>query len=180
MRLIVGLGNPGKQYEQTRHNIGFILTSQLAQRQQCGDFSLEKKFQAVVSKGMWNKESVIYMKPMTYMNISGKSVLAACQFYKIPHEKVIVIHDEIDFANGVIKKKIGGSHAGHNGIRDIIARLGSREFHRIRIGVGRPSHPEYSISDYVLGSFSVGELNAINDRIDYIETLINQIIQQEA
>jgi len=137
IRLVVGLGNPGAQYERTRHNAGFWLIDRIAQDLRA-DFALEKSFSAHLAKTRINGEPLYLLKPMTYMNRSGQAVGALTRFYKLPVESVLVLHDELDLAPGQVKLKRGGGHAGHNGLKDIQAALGSSDFWRLRLGIGHP------------------------------------------
>ena len=137
IRLIVGLGNPGPEYETTRHNAGFWLADQVAQ-DLCAQFSLEKTFFSWVAKARLKGEAIIIAKPTTFMNRSGLAAGALMRFYKLHPEQVLVMHDELDLLPGHAKLKQGGGHAGHNGLRDIQAQLGSAAFWRLRIGIGHP------------------------------------------
>ncbi|MCE9501195.1 MAG: aminoacyl-tRNA hydrolase [Leptospira sp.] len=151
--LIAGLGNPGNEYEGTRHSIGFVIIDALCDTVS-SDFSSDKKCaKALVTSG---ETEIILIKPMEYMNLSGNAVLLHIKKSGLNPENLLVIHDEIDLPFGTIKMKSGGGHAGHNGLRDIIDKLGSREFHRLRFGVGRPG-PGGDVADYVLSRFSVSE-----------------------
>lgn len=137
IRLIAGLGNPGPDYETTRHNAGFWLADHLADDLRT-QFNLEKSFFGLVAKARHAGENVLLVKPITYMNRSGQSVGALARFYKLAPEQVLVLHDELDLLPGQVKLKQGGGHAGHNGLKDIQAALGSPNFWRLRIGIGHP------------------------------------------
>ena len=137
IRLIVGLGNPGPDYESTRHNAGFWLADQLANDLKA-TFTLEKSFFAWVAKARFDAENIILAKPITFMNRSGQAAGALARFYKLAPEQVLVLHDELDLLPGHVKLKQGGGHAGHNGLRDIQAVLGSPAFWRLRLGIGHP------------------------------------------
>ncbi|CAM4009245.1 aminoacyl-tRNA hydrolase [Bordetella tumulicola] len=137
IRLIAGLGNPGPDYETTRHNAGFWLADHLADDLRA-QFNLEKSFFGLVAKARHAGENVLLVKPITYMNRSGQSVGALARFYKLAPEQVLVLHDELDLLPGQVKLKQGGGHAGHNGLKDIQAALGSPNFWRLRIGIGHP------------------------------------------
>jgi PTH1 family peptidyl-tRNA hydrolase len=152
MYIIAGLGNPGRQYEHTRHNAGFDAIDQLADRYRIS-FDM-KKFRAVCGTGAIEGQKVLLLKPQTYMNLSGESIREACAFYKIdPEEELIVLYDDISLPPGQLRIRKKGSAGGHNGIKNIIAQLGTQVFKRIKIGVGeKPS--EYDLVDYVLGHFS--------------------------
>ena len=149
--LIAGLGNPGKQYEGSRHNAGFSSVDILADK--LGISINENKHKGLCGKGIIGGEKVILLKPQTYMNLSGESLRAASDFYKIEPENIIVIYDDIDLAVGHLRVRVKGSAGGHNGIKSIIAHLGTQEFPRVRVGVGaKPDRMD--LADYVLGRFS--------------------------
>jgi PTH1 family peptidyl-tRNA hydrolase len=137
IRLIIGLGNPGPEYEATRHNAGFWLADHLADDLKAS-FSLEKAFSAMVAKARFEGEAVILAKPLTFMNRSGLAAGALMRFYKFTPEQVLVLHDELDLLPGQVKIKQGGGHAGHNGLRDIQSMFGSPDFWRLRLGIGHP------------------------------------------
>jgi len=137
IRLIVGLGNPGPDYETTRHNAGFWLADHLADDLRTS-FALEKSFFGMVAKARLGADNILLLKPNTYMNRSGQAVGALARFYKLTPEEVLVLHDELDLMPGQVKLKQGGGHAGHNGLKDIQAALGSPNFWRLRIGIGQP------------------------------------------
>lgn len=160
--LIVGLGNPGGNYEQTRHNAGFWFVDALAR--QGGTFRPESKFQADACKISLAGHDCWLLKPTTFMNRSGQSVAALAGFYKIPVENILVVHDELDLPPGVARLKQGGGHGGHNGLRDIIARLGAN-FMRLRIGIGHPGSKE-QVVDYVLQRPSLADRQQIESAID--------------
>lgn len=159
MLLIVGLGNPGSQYVNNRHNIGFKVLDEIQQTYKFPDFS--SKFQGLVTAGQIGTQKIILLKPMTYMNLSGQSVGECMRFYKIPTENVYVIHDEIDFVPGKIKVKQGGGNAGHNGLKSMDQHIGNN-FWRIRFGVGRPANSAM-VSNYVLQDFNTNERPLIED-----------------
>ncbi len=158
MHLIVGLGNPGKEYRLTRHNIGFMVVDELIHRLAP---SLLRK---TSFKGeLYRYEEILFLKPLTYMNRSGESVAAVKNFYKIPTENVIVIHDDLDLALGALRYKRGGSSGGHNGLRSIDSAIG-REYVRVRFGIGRPASKE-DVIGYVLSDFTPSELACIRPTI---------------
>ena len=162
MILIVGLGNPGKEYEGTRHNCGFMVIDELAKR-----FNVEvnqNKFKGLYTKFKYHGEDVVLLKPQTYMNLSGESVAAIMQFFKIKREDILVIYDDLDMPVGKLRLRRSGSAGGHNGIKNIIAHLDSQNFNRIRVGIDR--HKYMKVVDYVLSRFSNSELEAINQGID--------------
>ena len=153
IKLIVGLGNPGSQYEYTRHNAGFIFLDELAGRFGC-NWSVSAQFQAEIAECSWFGNKLVLIKPATFMNRSGMSVAKVMHYYKIRSEELLVVHDELELAESVVRLKKDGGHAGHNGLRDIIASTGSRDFFRLRLGIGRPSEGA-NIANYVLSKFSV-------------------------
>lgn len=162
MKLIVGLGNPGKKYENTRHNIGFLVIDELAKR-----FNVavnENKFKSHYATIHHNGEKVFLMKPQTFMNLSGESVRPFLDYYKMSPEDVIVIYDDLDLPTGKIRLREKGGHGGHNGIRSLIDHLGTKEFKKVRIGIGRPTTP-ISIVDYVLQDFSKQEKSLVEEAI---------------
>ena len=160
MYLIVGLANPTREYEHTRHNAGFDAVDMLADRLNIS--VKEKKHKGLCGKGMLGAEKVILLKPQTYMNLSGESVRAAADFYKIDHEHIIVMYDDIDLDVGKLRVRAKGSAGGHNGIKNIIAHLGTQEFPRVRIGVGaKPDRMD--LADYVLGRFPQVEQSVMED-----------------
>ena len=149
--LIVFLGNPGPRYEMTRHNAGFMAADAMAKEK---NVNINKaRFKALTATCDIGDESVLLMKPQTFMNLSGDAVAQAAKFYKIPPERVIVVSDEISLPIGKLRIRTKGSAGGHNGLKDIIAKLGTDAFPRIRIGVGAPPHPDYDMADWVLSSF---------------------------
>ena len=157
MRILVGLGNPGAKYETTRHNAGFLILDLIAD--DCRANWSTSKFDALVAKGLFQGQETMFVKPQTYMNLSGKSVARMCRFYKVSLEDVIVIHDDIDMEFGKVKARASGGHGGHNGIRSMISELGANNFHRLKIGVGRPKSEEnIDVANWVLDSFTDNEL----------------------
>lgn len=172
VHLIVGLGNPGPKYAGNRHNVGFLVLDELARRWSAPAFRVKCKGE-MAKVGVGGQELVL-LKPMTYMNRSGESVRAAMQFFKIPLAQVCCIHDELDLAFGVVRLKVGGGTAGHNGLRSIVQHCGSTEFARCRVGIGRPDRgrPEH----YVLSDFDGlerAELGAVLDlAADVVETAV--------
>lgn len=165
MKLIVGLGNPGDKYEHNRHNIGFKIADKLLDKNAFS--SWRDKFSAHIAEGRIGNEKAVLVKPMTYMNESGQAVQRAAHFYKIQPEDVIVIHDELDLAPGKARTKMGGGHAGHNGLRSIQKHLGTPDFLRLRCGIGHPGD-KARVHNYVLGNFSKEETSDWVDR--FIET----------
>lgn len=149
--LLVCLGNPGDQYENTRHNVGFMVADELGERQNKAIQRL--KYKALTATMELGGQKVLVMKPVTYMNLSGEAVRAAAQFYKIPPERVLVVSDDVSLPVGKLRIRKNGSAGGHNGLRSIIAQLGSDQFPRLKIGVGEKPHPDYDLADWVLGKF---------------------------
>jgi PTH1 family peptidyl-tRNA hydrolase len=164
IRLIVGLGNPGPEYERTRHNAGFWLLDRLAADHQ-GQFKAESKFHGMLARVRVGGRDLRLLKPMTYMNHSGRAVAAVVRYYDIAPEQLLVAYDELDLPAGRLKLKLGGGHAGHNGMRDTIAALGSRDFWRLRIGIDHPGSKEQVVA-YVLSRPSKQDAAAILDAID--------------
>ena len=150
--LIVGLGNPGKEYERSRHNCGFRALDILAGKLNAKVDKL--KFQGLYTQTIYNGIKLYLLKPQTYMNLSGKSVVQLSAFFKIPPQRIIVLFDDISLAPGRLRVRAEGSAGGHNGIKSIIQELGSQDFPRVKIGVGAKPNPDYDLADWVLGSFS--------------------------
>lgn len=156
--LIAGLGNPGGKYERTRHNVGFMVVDALAEK---NNISFKKQGKAEVGEYSFHASGghvqACLLKPQTFMNLSGDAVVPIQKFYKIPVEKMLIIHDEIELPFGEVRLKKGGGHKGHNGLRDILAKGGSPDFVRLRVGVGRPVEPNRDVAGYVLAPFSKEE-----------------------
>ncbi len=153
--LIVGLGNPGPEYARTRHNSGFRAVSLLADKLGC---KIDKgKFQGLYGQTVWQGRKLLLLKPQTYMNLSGRSVLQLSAFFRIPPQRIIVLFDDISLPPGRLRVRADGSAGGHNGIKSIIAELGSEDFPRVKIGVGAKPHPEQDLADWVLSPFSDAE-----------------------
>ncbi len=174
MYLVVGLGNPGKEYANTRHNAGFMAADEISRRFSFSTF--REKFDGLIAEGNIAGEKVLLLKPQTYMNLSGNSVVKAALFYKILPQNVIVIHDDMDLKLGQIKAKCGGSSGGHNGIKSIDSQI-SPNYNRIRIGVGHPEHQQNQVIDYVLSSFGREEKEILNQSIDTVADLIDILIK---
>ena len=164
LKVIVGLGNPGSKYSETRHNAGFWFVEEVA-RKYSAIFRQEKKFHGEVAKISVEGNDIWLLKPNTFMNGSGLSVKSLLSFYRITAEQLLVAHDEIDLSPGTIKLKLSGGHGGHNGLRDIISQLGSKDFHRLRIGVGHPGSKDLVV-DYVLRNASRDDRISIDNDID--------------
>lgn len=158
MHLVVGLGNPGSQYELTRHNVGFMFLDELAESANA-QFS-QSKFNSSTCRVQWRGYDLLLIKPQTFMNLSGSSVFEAVQFYKLLPSQVIVVFDDLDQPAGAVRLRTGGGHGGHNGVRDILARWGQESFHRLKIGIGKPAH-KTAVVGHVLGRFSPTELDEL-------------------
>ena len=162
--LLVCLGNPGDQYENTRHNVGFMVADQLGERY---GLPIQKlKYKALTNIFPISGEKVLVMKPVTYMNLSGEAVRPAADFYKIPPEHIIVISDDTALDVGKLRIRKGGSAGGHNGLKSIIQQLGTDQFPRIRVGVGKKPHPDYDLADWVLGKFQGEDKKAIDAAVE--------------
>lgn len=172
--IVVGLGNPGSEYEKTRHNAGFIAIDYIADA--CGVKIDKLKFRALVAEAQIGGVRVLLMKPQTFMNSSGEAIAAAASFYKIPAENVIVLHDEISFEPGKIRIRRKGSAGGHNGLKSIIAQLSSDAFPRIKIGVGQKPSPDYDLINWVLGRFSQADLAAIGEELPNISSAVELML----
>ena len=160
--IVAGLGNPGREYERTRHNAGFLAIDYIAEK--LGVRIDRAKFHALVTEAKLGGVKVLLMKPQTYMNNSGTAIAEAAAFYKITPDRVLVLHDEISFDPGIIRIRRKGSAGGHNGLKSIIAHLGSEEFPRVKIGVGKKPTPEYDLADWVLGKLSTEDISALGGR----------------
>lgn len=175
MKLLVWLGNPGKEYEKTRHNIWFTITSQVVSDLLFSPFVLDPKWRCMLTQGVISWQKVLCIQPLTYMNRSWDSVAQISNFYKILPTDVIVIHDDIDLPVGTVKYKVGGNHAWHNGLKDIIAKLGNADFTRVRIGVGRP-HDQRDVSNWVLSSFRSEEQTIIQEKYTDVYTYVRAFL----
>lgn len=180
MWLIVGLGNPGGEYKLTRHNIGFMATDYLIQS--LGNPPVKNQFKAEIAQTKWNNHQIIICKPQTFMNLSGESVQPLMGFYKIPLDHLIVIHDDIDQAFEQMKIHKNRGHGGHNGIKSISGLLGSADYIRLKLGVGRPLNPNIPVADYVLGKFTKEEFEKLpgflNRSLDAVENIIQDGVQK--
>ena len=149
--LVAGLGNPGREYERTRHNVGWLVADELARRR---GGSFRSKFSGRIAEARLGEQRLALLKPETYMNESGRSVGAAARFYKVPPASTLLVHDDVDLDEGRLQARLGGGLAGHNGLRSIAQHLGTNDFLRLRIGVGRPGRGDpRSVADYVLSPF---------------------------
>lgn len=180
MKLIIGLGNPGDKYKRTRHNVGFHLINIIQEKFEFPNFSFEKKFKAKISEKKIGKEKILLVKPQTLMNKSGESVSSLLDFYKLSPSQIIVAHDDLDIAIGTFKIAGNSSSAGHNGIQNIIDLLGTKEFQRIRIGIGDKStnSPQCKMGahDFVLGRFSKEETEKLEKATPEILAFIEREI----
>ncbi|MBZ9663229.1 aminoacyl-tRNA hydrolase [Pseudomonas sp. LMG 31766] len=175
VQLIVGLGNPGPEYDQTRHNAGALFVERVAASQRV-NLSVDRKYFGLVGKFNHQGREVRLLIPTTYMNRSGQSVAALANFFKIKPEEILVAHDELDMPPGVAKLKQGGGHGGHNGLRDIIAQLGNQNnFHRLRLGIGHPGHASL-VSGFVLGRAPRSEQDLLDKSIDFALDVLPEIL----
>ena len=149
--IVVFLGNPGPKYAGTRHNAGFMTADEC--EKDTGTKIVKARFKALTAQVQLDSESVLLMKPQTFMNLSGDAVVQAVNFYKVPPERVLVVSDDVSLPLGKLRIRAKGSAGGHNGLKSIIARLGTEQFPRVKIGVGAPPHPDYDMADWVLGAF---------------------------
>ena len=162
--LIVGLGNPGKEYTHTRHNCGFRALDILAQKLNC---RVDKsKFQGLYGQCQYGDKKLLLLKPQTYMNLSGRSVLQLSAYFQVPPQRIIVLFDDISLAPGRLRIRADGSAGGHNGIKSIISELGSQEFPRVKIGVGAKPNPEFDLADWVLSGFTALEEKALGPALE--------------
>lgn len=171
--LIVGLGNPGAEYAQTRHNAGFWFVERLAQQHGI-TMKLESRFSAMTGRGRIAGVDVRLLCPTTFMNRSGQSVAPYASFFQIPASAMLIAHDELDMDAGVIRLKTGGGHGGHNGLKDIVPHLGS-DFHRLRIGISHPGHKD-RVSGHVLGKASSNEQRLIDQCLDEALRLADKLV----
>ena len=178
--LVVGLGNPGDQYENTRHNAGFQVIDALADR---GNFPVQRlKFHALTNTATVGGQGVLVMKPVTYMNLSGQAVGEAARFYKISPDHLLVISDDVDLPLGKLRIRKGGSAGGHNGLKSIIQHLGTDQFPRLKVGVGGKPHPDYDMADWVLGKLQGEDKKIMDDAAvraaQAVECLLSQGIDR--
>jgi len=172
--IVVGLGNPGREYEKNRHNVGFVAIDYIADR--AGVRIDRAKFHARVAEATVGGKRVLLMKPETYMNNSGVAVAEASAFYKIAPERVLVLSDDISLEPGTIRLRRKGSAGGHNGLKSIIAHIGSEEFPRVKIGVGKKPHPDYDLADWVLGNMGKEDNDKFLARLSDIASSVDMII----
>lgn len=175
MYIIAGLGNPTREYDKTRHNVGFSVIDILADR--IGIDVTEKKHKALCGKGMLEGQKVILAKPQTFMNLSGESVRAIMDFYKVSPEEVIIIYDDISLEPGQLRIRAKGSAGGHNGIKNMIVHLGTQEFSRIKVGIGEKPK-DMNLADYVLSRFSKGEQELMEDAFNQAANAAAMMVSQ--
>ena len=172
--LIVGLGNPGAEYAATRHNVGFRTADLLAE--QAGVRIDRAKFRGLCRQVTLAGQRVLLLKPQTFMNNSGESVQLAAMFYKLPIQRIILVSDDISLPVGRIRVRAAGSAGGHNGLKSVIAHLGSQDFPRVKIGVGAKPHPDYDLADWVLSSFSKAEQEALAPALDHAAQAVLELM----
>lgn len=173
--LIVGLGNPGDNYARTRHNVGFRAADALAAK--LGVKIDRAKFRGLTAQTVWQGQKLLLLKPQTFMNLSGLSVMDAARFYKLPPERVIVIFDDISLDVGRLRVRADGSAGGHNGIKSIIGSLNSQSFPRVKVGVGAKPHPDYDLADWVLSNFTQSEEKQLAPAIEYAADAALEIVR---
>ncbi len=175
--IVVGLGNPGDKYEKTRHNAGFLAIDAIGRKH---GFKTDRiKFKALTAQANLGGKKVLFMKPTTFMNLSGQSIFQAMSFYKVPLDKVIVLYDDISLEPGKLRIRNKGSHGGHNGIKSIIHTTGYDVFPRIKIGVGSKPHPDYDLADWVLSKFTDNDFKALATVFDNCDDIIKLIMNDD-
>lgn len=175
MFLIVGLGNPGAEYANTRHNVGFMVVDEIVRRYKFSPF--KNKFDGMIAEGDIEGEKILILKPQTYMNLSGNAVVKAANFYKILPENIIVIHDDMDLGVNQVKVKLGGGAGGHNGLKSLDAHI-TPNYNRIRLGVGHPDGKGEKVVNHVLSSFSKADADMLNANINMVAETIGFLIQK--
>lgn len=175
LHLVVGLGNPGPKYAGNRHNVGFMVADRLAER--CEAPSWRDKFKGEFAKARLGRSEVVLLKPMTYMNLSGESVGAALKFFKVPVERLVVVHDELDLAFGTLRVKVAGGTAGHNGLRSIVQHCGGPGFVRLRMGIGRPRGKQ-DVESWVLSDFDTMERAELPDLLDTAADAVAAVVEK--
>lgn len=173
--ILVGLGNPGKEYEKTRHNIGFMALDFISKKLNI-EFNTQK-FKSSYGFGNFGDKKVILLKPQTFMNLSGQAVVLLMSFYKVPPENVVLIYDDISLPVGKMRIRTQGSHGGHNGVKNIVSLAGSKNFSRIKIGVGDKPNENWDLADWVLSRFSKDELDLIEKNMPKVYDALDLIIQ---
>lgn len=178
MKLIIGLGNPGKEYTNTRHNVGWLVVDRLAEKLDA-TWKSKKSWQAEIAETRVGDKKNVLVKPQTFMNRSGDAVVRARGFWhKVPVDNIFVIHDDVDLKLGDIRIKQGGGSAGHRGVDSVVQRLKNSNFHRIRIGIDRPEHKDFPIDKWVLGQFSEEEKNKLDPVIQETTEQILRVLQE--
>lgn len=173
MHLVVGLGNPGRRYEGTRHNVGFLVVDRLAERSH--DSVSQKQFGALVGKARVGDETVVLAKPQKFMNVSGQPTASLQGYYKAPVDRIIVVHDDLDLPFADVRVKQGGGHGGHNGLRDLTRHIG-KDYLRVRVGVGRP--PEgWDTADYVLAKWTGDEQDRLDEVVDQAADAVEAVVR---
>ena len=172
MKLVVGLGNPGKEYENTRHNIGFMIIDNYLNNEK-----FKKKFNGLFIKKEIGNESVIFLKPLSFMNLSGQVVKKFKKYFKIDNRNILIIHDDLDISLGKAKIKYNSSSGGNNGVKSIINELGTKEFGQYKIGISKPVHND--TKDYVLSKFSRNEIDILNNKISESKSIIDYFIEND-
>ena len=175
MKLIVGLGNPGKEYEDTRHNIGYMVVDNFVKANNLGTFT--EKFNGLILKTTYNDEQLIIVKPLSYMNLSGDVVRKVSDYYKIDINDILVIHDDLDMPVGKIKLKVGGSSGGHNGIKDITNKLGNENYKHLKIGIANDKNID--TKDYVLGKFKDNDKKEIMFAVYYANDILKDYFKYD-
>ena len=175
MQLIVGLGNPGKKYQYTRHNIGYMAIENIISAQE--NYKIKNKFNSVIYEAVLDKNRIILVKPETYMNNSGDAVSQIANFYKIDSKDIFVLHDELDIPFGKIRIKSGGGNAGHNGLKSISNKI-DNSYVRVRLGIGHPGKKE-KVSGHVMGNFTGSEKDKLNQILNYLTNNINEILNKK-
>lgn len=175
--MVVGLGNPGREYENTRHNVGFRVADKIAEDFALTDF--KSKHKALICDCKIKNERILLAKPQTFMNLSGQAVGELAKFYKIPTDKIIVIFDDISLPVGKIRVRAKGTHGGHNGMKNVSECLSSTDIPRVKVGVGEKPNLEYDLKDWVLGKFAKSDEAAVNDAVDRAEKAVTEIISAD-
>ncbi|HOK00973.1 MAG TPA: aminoacyl-tRNA hydrolase [Spirochaetota bacterium] len=176
MLLLAFLGNPGKKYDKTRHNIGFIVGKYIANELKVSQ--LKNQFSGECSLTSFTGRECLLLFPQTFMNLSGQSIAKAMDYYNISPSELIVVHDDLELSFADVRTKFGGGHKGHNGLRSIIQETGSPDFHRVRFGIGRPSNPQISVADYVLSNFTKEEMDKIEEVLPAIYKTVESLISK--
>jgi PTH1 family peptidyl-tRNA hydrolase len=175
MWLFAGLGNPGAKYRTNRHNVGFMVVETIAQKYETfGPF--RSKFDGEISEGKIGRTKILLLKPQTFMNLSGQSVVKVAHFYKIMPERIIVFHDELDLPPGEVRVKKGGGNAGHNGLKSLQESLSTPDFWRVRIGIGRPPVKGADVSNYVLGDFSEQDKEWLEEKLEKMSAQVSDLM----